>query len=368
MRLPACLALLCSAGATGFVLSPSALHRSAGAPATLLSRRVGTKAPLPGAARCRRPASAVALAGSDSMDELLKAAAETREKLQASGGEQAETGEMMPLAALAGDRGQGGAGPPMRDVFEGYGAAVEVDVYAAPEPVFKMLPKLADRTALRVASFSDTPMPASAVCEVAASGVGLADFSHHGVIAVSGADRYRFVNGLCTNKVLDAKPGQALKSCFTNKLGRSVDLTTLAVLQDSILIICSANRLQHLYQSLDALIFPKDDVQIEDLTPSLAQFRLVGPKAAAVATSASGDQGALPGAGWASAWGSAGLIIHGCGLASPGYTMLVPVAGAAAAWKNLAAAVAAVCGMWVEPVSCLWVKPMSGAIVLPDAC
>jgi len=110
----------------------------------------------------------------------------------------------------------------MRDVFEGYGAAVEVDVYAAPEPVFKMLPKLADRTALRVASFSDTPMPASAVCEVAASGVGLADFSHHGVIAVSGADRYRFVNGLCTNKALDAKPGQALKSCFTNKLGRSV--------------------------------------------------------------------------------------------------------------------------------------------------
>ena len=292
--------------------------------------------------RCRIP-KLVLKGSSDSMGELMRAAAETREKLQAGAGQEA-TGEMLTLSTLTGDR-TGGDGTGMRELFslmEQDGARVEDDLYAAPEPMFKMLPKMADRAALRVASFADGPIPAPQVLEVASKGIGLADFSHHGIIAVNGADRYRFVNGLCTNKVLDAKPGQVLASCFTNKLGRTVDLTTLVILQDSILVLCSANRLQHLYQSFDALIFPKDDVQIEDLSLSLAQFRLVGPKASSVIREASGDEGDIPVAGFALPWGGQGLVVHGNGLASPGLTVIVSIASAAAAWRQLASAVAQV--------------------------
>jgi|LauGreDrversion2_3_1035106.scaffolds.fasta_scaffold644054_1 hypothetical protein len=58
--------------------------------------------------------------------------------------------------------------------------------------------------------------------------------THSGIIAVTGADRYRFVNGLCTNKVLDAKPGQVIESCFTTKTGRTVDLTSVLALHISV--------------------------------------------------------------------------------------------------------------------------------------
>jgi len=167
-----------------------------------------------------------------------------------------------------------------------YAANIEEDVYTAPEPVFKMLPKSNDRKAHRVAFFGSSPTPPAAVQNLAASGVGLADASHNGVIAVSGADRYRFVNGLCTNKVLDTKPGQVVQSCFTTKTGRTIDLTTIVVLTDSILILCSASRLQSLYESFDALIFPKDNVQIEDLSTALSRFQLVGPLAASIASAA----------------------------------------------------------------------------------
>jgi glycine cleavage system aminomethyltransferase T len=133
-----------------------------------------------------------------------------------------------------------------------YAANIEEDVYTAPEPVFKMLPKCNDRKAHRIAFFGSSPTPPAAVQNLAAAGVGLADASHNGVIAVSGADRYRFVNGLCTNKVLDTKPGQVVQSCFTTKTGRKIDLTTM--LTDSILILFPASRLQSLYESFDALI------------------------------------------------------------------------------------------------------------------
>lgn len=160
---------------------------------------------------------------------------------------------------------------------------------------------------------------------------------------MTGADRYRFVNGLCTNKVLDAKPGQVIESCFTTKTGRTVDLTTVVVLDDALLVLCSASRLQHLFQAMDALIFPKDAVQIEDLTLALARFHLVGPKASAlVGTAPDGLPAALPGAHEAAAWGSTGLLVSGSGLASPGYTVVVPMRDAVAAWQHLASRVSEV--------------------------
>ena len=284
---------------------------------------------------------ATAVGGSDSMPELLKAAAATREQLQASG--TTRDAGALTLAGLVGDKDTtdcvAGLQALRAVLAEEYGADVQDDVYAAPEPAFKMLPKSANRTAQRVASFPPAaPMQVGDLQQVAARGVGLADFSHSGIIAVTGDDRYRFVNGLCTSKVLDAKPGQAMASCFTTKTGRSVDLTTIAVLDDSILILCSAGRLQRLYQTLDALIFPKDNVAIQDLSLALARFQLVGPQAASVlsTTPCSASTAALPAPFQAAAWGNAGLVIHISGLASSGYTVLVPVSRAVAAWKHLA--------------------------------
>ena len=58
------------------------------------------------------------------------------------------------------------------------------------------------------------------------------------------------------------------------------------MLTDSILILFPASRLQSLYESFDALIFPKDNVQIEDLSTALSRFQLVGPLAASIASEA----------------------------------------------------------------------------------
>ena len=58
------------------------------------------------------------------------------------------------------------------------------------------------------------------------------------------------------------------------------------VLDDALLVLCSASRLQHIYQAMDALIFPKDKVEIQDLTLALARFHLVGPKASALVATA----------------------------------------------------------------------------------
>ena len=223
--------------------------------------------------------------GASSMDELLKAAQAARALLQTSG---APAEGCLTLEGLKQNSGTDALGQQVHQALLAakYAANIEEDVYTAPEPVFKMLPKSNDRKAHRVAFFGSSPTPPAAVQNLAASGVGFADASHNGVIAVSGADRYRFVNGLCTNKVLDTKPGQVVQSCFTTKTGRTIDLTTIVVLTDSILILCSASRLQSLYESFDALIFPKDNVQIEDLSTALARFQLVGPLAASIASAA----------------------------------------------------------------------------------
>ena len=347
-RFLACLPLFLAA-ASAFVplhLAPlrsgtpgvsSALRRSRAPAAHSLQRR---------ACSCRSRFSTLCMAaagaseGNDSMQELLEAAAATREQLQSSSSQEAN---VLALAGAVGDKtGADGLGlKELRAVIEAdYAAVIEDVVYAAPEPPFKMLPKSADRVAQRVLSFAASPPAAATLQEVAASGVGLADFSHGGVIAVTGADRFRFVNGLCTNKVLDAKPGQVLASCFTNKLGRSVDLTTVAVLQDSILILCSPNRLQHLYEAMDALIFPKDDVELEDLSLALARFQLVGPQAASLLSATpDGASVSLPSSPAVAAWGDSGLVLSGSGLATPGFTVLVPVKQAVPAWRHLAAGI-----------------------------
>ena len=299
----------------------------------------GVAAPV--AARRHLLAPALRMQADSSMqEELLAAAAASRAELQASG--VAADVRVPTLASLAADRDNGAGLEALRSMLAvDFAASIEDDVYAAPEPLFKMLPKGADRTAQRVASFAfqqgedQVALSAEEVRAVASSGVGLADFSHSGIIAVTGADRFRFVNGLCTNKVLDAKPGQVIASCFTTKLGRCVDLTSVAVLHDSILILCSASRCQHLYQAMDALIFPKDDVQIEDMSLAFARFQVVGPEATPIVAASLDGPCALPSPQQLSAWGESGLLIAGSGLASPGYTILVPASSAAASWRHL---------------------------------
>jgi hypothetical protein len=54
-----------------------------------------------------------------------------------------------------------------------YAANIEEDVYTAPEPVFKMLPKSNDRKAHRVAFFGSSPTPPAAKYKARAGGAEL---------------------------------------------------------------------------------------------------------------------------------------------------------------------------------------------------
>lgn len=50
------------------------------------------------------------------------------------------------------------------------------------------------------------------------NGVALADLSHWGVLELRGEDRLKFLNGQCTNKLVDAVPMDVKRACFINKV------------------------------------------------------------------------------------------------------------------------------------------------------
>jgi len=179
-------------GAAGFLLLPLLLAVSAFAPAPLQlaprhSAHCSPRGALRGAREPRRAASWRMAGGGDAgggggdatMQELLGAAAAARAQLQTAG--PGDAGALALSRRVVGDRAgaaDGAAREALLAALADHAASVVEDVYAAPEPPFKMMPKGDDRTAKRVAAFGTAAVPAAAVRAAAASGAGLADFTH----------------------------------------------------------------------------------------------------------------------------------------------------------------------------------------------
>ena len=177
-----------------------------------------------------------------------------------------------------------------------------------------------------------------AAIQAARQGVALVDRSHWGRLKISGDDRLRYLHNQSTNDIQRLKPGQGCDTVFVTSTGRTIDLATAYVMQDSVLVLVSPNRRQQLMEWLDRYIFPMDRVELKDATSECATFSLIGPESDSLLEKLSDEMPVDE------AYASHELLMLdalkvrvavGNGLALPGYTLLVSAGNAAKLWKIL---------------------------------
>ncbi len=193
--------------------------------------------------------------------------------------------------------------------------------------------ELSEDTAIPL-SFGNDSLGLSA----AKTGIAIVDRSHWGLLKISGEDRLRYLHNQSTNDFNQLKPGEGCDTVFVTSTGRTLDLATAYVTEDSILVLVSPNRRQQLLKWLDGFIFPFDKVKLADLTAENAIFTLVGPQSNVF----------LSQLGLAN-WEDRPIYHHelvtldditlrlgvGSGLALPGSTLIVPIKDAAKVWSKL---------------------------------
>jgi folate-binding protein YgfZ len=104
------------------------------------------------------------------------------------------------------------------------------------------------------------------------------DLSSRGKIRVTGEDRARLLHAMLTNDVQGLKPGQGNYHFLLNAQGRILADVNLYVFPDHVLLDCEPPSREKIYRHLDHYIIA-DDVQLEDVTASLATVALEGPRA-----------------------------------------------------------------------------------------
>jgi len=211
-----------------------------------------------------------------------------------------------------------------------------------------MIQELHDIQAAAGATFEESDIgvtiPASfgndaAALQAAREGVALVDRSYWGRIQVSDSDRLRFLHNQSTNNFQQLKPGQGCDTVFVTSTARTIDLATAYVMEEVVLLLVSPNRRQYLIEWLNRYIFFADKVKLTDVSAETVTFTLMGPGSDALLELLGG--GAIIG----QPYGSHQLlqippmngvrVAVGSGLATPGYTLIVPADAAATLWNKL---------------------------------
>ncbi|PZO43061.1 MAG: folate-binding protein YgfZ [Shackletoniella antarctica] len=187
----------------------------------------------------------------------------------------------------------------------------------------------------------------------ASTGAVLCDRSHWGLIELTGGDRLRFLHNQTTNTFTQRQPGEGCHTVFVTSTARTIDLTTVYVTDDSLIILTSPGQDQRLLDWMDRYIFPADQVALKNLTGETAIFSLMGPGSSAVLTQLGIDlEPDLPVAhhNVIDLNGTTLRVALGSGLNLPGYTLLVPAVAAVQVWQALAAAGATLAGeaLWQQ--------------------
>lgn len=178
----------------------------------------------------------------------------------------------------------------------------------------------------------------AAAIQAAREGVALCDRSHWGRIQVSDDDRIRFLHNQSTNDFQRLKPGQGCDTVFVTSTARTIDLATAYIMENAVLLLVSPNRRQQLMEWMDRYLFPMDRVELKDISSESATFSLIGPESDALLQKLGVE---MPlGEAYAShkqlMLGNFQVhIAVGSGLASPGYTLIVPANDAAKLWQTL---------------------------------
>lgn len=165
----------------------------------------------------------------------------------------------------------------------------------------------------------------------ARSGVVVYDASAWGRIFVSDSDRLRFLHNQTTNTFQTRQPGEGCDTVFVTSTGRTIDLATAYVTEESVLLLVSPSRREFLMTWLDRFIFFADRVKLTDATEETIALVLIGPESdRLIEALGAGDRLGQPYASHA-VYPIAGAEVRvavGSGLGLPGYTLIAPVAAA----------------------------------------
>jgi len=102
-----------------------------------------------------------------------------------------------------------------------------------------------------------------------------------GRIAVSGADRGTYLQGLLTNDIAALRAGQGCYSAYLTPQGRMIADMHVYELGDVIMIATNRDVKDTVLFKLDQFVF-SEDVQLGDVSGTFAQFAIIGPRAAQV--------------------------------------------------------------------------------------
>lgn len=175
----------------------------------------------------------------------------------------------------------------------------------------------------------------AAAIQAATAEVAVCDRSLWGRIRVGDDDRLRFLHNQSTNDFQKLKPGQGCDTVMVTSTARTIDLVSAYVLDDAVLLLVSPSRREFLVQWLDRYIFFADKVQLTDVSDETATFSLIGPGSDAVVEKL--GAGAIVGQAYGNhiTIDDGAIVAVGSGLASPGYTLILPVAQKPQLWQQI---------------------------------
>jgi folate-binding protein YgfZ len=168
--------------------------------------------------------------------------------------------------------------------------------------------------------------------DAARSRVAVVNRQDRGYLKVTGADRRSFLHALFTNDIAALSAGRGCYTAYLTPQGRMITDFRVYELGDAILLELDRSLASSMHARLDDLVFA-EDVQIADVTATLASVALVGPEAtAATAGILQGlDESSLRvwqehDNGFASFEGNQAIVVRIADLGEPGYRILVPAA------------------------------------------
>jgi len=131
--------------------------------------------------------------------------------------------------------------------------------------------------------------------QTALTGAVIYDTTNAGRIWMRDKDRASLLHRLSTNDIERLQVGQGTRTVLTNHNGRIIDLLTVHVLPDALLLVTSAPQRATVLNLLKKNIFFNDKVKVADASDELHQLTLYGPHSAAVLARLGGpDLTALP--------------------------------------------------------------------------
>lgn len=181
----------------------------------------------------------------------------------------------------------------------------------------------------------------SAAIEAVREGVAICDRTHWGRILVSDSDRLRFLHNQSTNDFEQLRSGHGCDTVFVTSTARTIDLATAYVTEDAVLLLVSPQRRQYLIDWLDRYIFFADKVKLQDISSETAAFSLIGSNSDALLEQLGVSSIIGQPYGTHQVVQLANVEVRvavGSGLATPGYTLIVPAEKAANVWSFLVAA------------------------------